>query len=58
MPDKIALEHREQPPVCPHCKTTLNEMGWHKIRGGPAMIGYTAILSCPHCHAALGAMSG
>lgn len=58
MPDKITLEHSELPPVCPHCRMTLTQIAWHKIRGGPAMISYTAILSCPHCHKALGAMSG
>lgn len=58
MPDKIALEQSEFPPVCPHCRATLTEIAWHKIRGGPAMISYTAILSCPHCHKTLGAMSG
>jgi uncharacterized protein with PIN domain len=58
MPDKITLEHSEQPPVCPHCHATLTEIAWHKIRGGPPMMAYTAVLSCPHCHKALGAMSG
>ncbi|MGH7539091.1 MAG: hypothetical protein ACREMF_10670 [Gemmatimonadales bacterium] len=57
MAQKIQLQHSELPPVCPHCKATLSEMAWHKIRGGPAMIGYVAIVSCPRCKKALGAMA-
>ena len=56
MPDKIQLEFSELPPVCPHCKTALTSMTWHKVKGGPGMVSYIAILSCPHCKKALGAL--
>jgi hypothetical protein len=31
-------------------------MAWHKVKGGPALIGYIAIMSCPHCKKVLGAV--
>jgi uncharacterized protein with PIN domain len=54
MAEKIALETTELPPVCPHCKTSLTEMSWHKVKGGPGMMSYIAIMSCPHCRKVLG----
>jgi uncharacterized protein YbaR (Trm112 family) len=56
MTEKIQLEESQLPPVCPHCKTVLTEMTWHKIKGGPWAVGYIAIVSCPICKKALGAM--
>lgn len=56
MTEKIQLERSEFPPTCPHCKATLNEMTWHKVKGGPALVGYIAIMSCPHCKKVLGAV--
>lgn len=56
MPDKIQLEFNELPPVCPHCKASLTDLHWHKVKGGPGMVSYIAILSCPHCKKALGAL--
>ncbi len=54
MVEKIALEQTEMPPVCPHCNATLTEMSWHKIKGGPGLVSYIAIMSCPHCRKVLG----
>ena len=54
MAEKIKLEPSDFPPVCPHCKATLTQMSWHKVKGGPQMVSYIAILSCPHCRRVLG----
>jgi glutaredoxin len=56
MAEKIQLERSELPPTCPHCKATLTEMTWHKVKGGPGLVGYIAIMSCPHCKKVLGAV--
>jgi hypothetical protein len=56
MTEKIQLEQGETPPLCPHCKAPLTAMDWHKVRGGPWAVGYIAIMSCPTCHKALGAI--
>ena len=55
MSEKPRLEQSEMPPVCPHCKTSLRSVQWHKVQGGPGMIAYLVLLSCPHCKAMLGA---
>ncbi|MGD8277624.1 MAG: hypothetical protein PVH00_06335 [Gemmatimonadota bacterium] len=54
MAEKIRLEESELPPVCPHCKTTLTNIAWHKVKGGPMGINYIAVMSCPHCKKMLG----
>ncbi len=56
MGEKIQLELSELPPLCPHCKATLAGLTWHKVKGGPGMVHYIAIVSCPHCKKALGAL--
>ena len=56
MNEKIELEQSEFPPSCPHCKATLTQMSWHKVKGGPALVGYIAIMTCPHCRRVLGAI--
>jgi len=56
MTEKIQLEQSELPPACPYCHTELTEMNWHKVKGGPSMITYMAIMSCPHCRRVLGAV--
>jgi glutaredoxin len=56
MTDKIQLEHSESTPQCPHCKAALTRMNWHKVKGGPSMVTYIAIMSCPHCRRVLGAV--
>lgn len=56
MSEKVELERSEQPPVCPHCKATLDEMTWHKVKGGPGSVSYIALMSCPHCRKLLGAI--
>jgi len=54
MAEKIKLDQGELPPVCPHCKTTLTKMVWHKVKGGPMGINYIVAISCPHCSRVLG----
>jgi hypothetical protein len=56
MAEKVELEETELPPNCPHCTTALRRVHWHKIRGGPGLVNYIALLSCPHCRALLGAL--
>jgi uncharacterized protein YbaR (Trm112 family) len=56
MNEKIQLEESELPPVCPHCRAALTQMAWHKVKGGPWSVHYIAILSCPFCKKALGAL--
>ncbi|HXF94585.1 MAG TPA: hypothetical protein VNI61_00645 [Gemmatimonadales bacterium] len=54
MAEKIQLEESEMPPTCPHCKATLASLTWHKVKGGPGLMSYIAIMSCPHCRRVLG----
>jgi len=56
MPEKVKLQETEVPPNCPHCKAALQRVHWHKIQGGPGMVNYIALVSCPHCRAMLGAL--
>lgn len=56
MAEKIQLDQSEMPPQCPHCQETLTTMHWHKVQGGPWALRYIAIMSCPHCRKALGAI--
>jgi hypothetical protein len=56
MSEKIQLEESEHPPACPHCKATLDEVAWHKVKGGPGMVTYIALMSCPRCRKVLGVM--
>ena len=56
MSEKIELEFSDQPPTCPHCKAALTNMLWHKVKGGPGLVSYIAILSCPNCRKAVGAL--
>lgn len=56
MSDKIQLEEGALPPVCPHCKASLTQMAWHKVKGGPWVVHYIAVLSCPFCKKALGVL--
>ena len=54
MSDKTKLEESKQPPVCPHCKTSLQKVSWHKVDGDPGMMSYFVLVSCPYCKAMLG----
>jgi|GEM_PF-6321127 len=54
MSEKSRLEESAQPPVCPHCKTSLRNLNWHKVDGGPGSISYLVLISCPACKAMLG----
>ena len=56
MADKVKLEESEQPPTCPHCKAPLRKVHWHKVQGGPGMVNYIALLSCPSCRMLLGSL--
>jgi uncharacterized protein with PIN domain len=54
MTEKPRLEESTQPPACPHCKTSLRTVRWHKVKGEPGMMSYFVLVSCPHCKAMLG----
>ncbi|MDH5196259.1 MAG: hypothetical protein OEY20_03285 [Gemmatimonadota bacterium] len=56
MGEKIRLEESELPPSCPHCKTSLRKIHWHKVQGGPGLVNYIVLMSCPHCRNVLGTL--
>jgi glutaredoxin len=56
MGEKTQLEESALPPSCPHCKTSLKKVMWHKVQGGPGMVNYIVLMSCPHCRAMLGTL--
>jgi glutaredoxin len=56
MAEKVELKESESPPSCPHCKTALRKVHWHKVQGGPGMVNYIVLVSCPHCRMLLGTL--
>lgn len=56
MSEKIELEQSQTTPLCPHCQAALTRMHWHKVHGGPSMVNYIVIMSCPHCRRVVGAV--
>lgn len=54
MSEKPKLEESTQAPVCPHCKSQLRKIHWHKVEGGPGSMSYFVLVSCPNCQAMLG----
>ena len=56
--DKVALEPDEAHPLCPWCGTPLARVHWHRIRGGPSLLHYVAVLSCAACRGVLDVLEG
>jgi uncharacterized protein with PIN domain len=54
VPEKVKLEESEHPPTCPHCKAPLRKVHWHRVQGGPGMVSYIVLMSCPSCRTLLG----
>ena len=54
MRDKPQLEESTHPPLCPHCKAPLRKLDWHKVKGGPSLMSYVALVSCGACRMLLG----
>lgn len=55
---KIVLERTDAPPLCSACGVPLVRMWWHKIRGGPATLPYTVVLSCGGCRTLIDVLTG
>ena len=55
---KIVLEEAATPPRCPACEAPLDRLHWHKIRGGPSLMHYVVVLSCPGCRGVLDILEG
>jgi hypothetical protein len=55
---KVVLEWTNDVPLCPACERPLARVCWHKIRGGPAVLPYTVVLSCGGCLTLLDVLTG
>lgn len=55
---KIAIAESTAHPLCPWCEAPLARIHWHKVRGGPALLNYVAVLSCTACRAVLDILEG
>ena len=51
MAPKLASKEVDYDPLCPHCESKLDEVGWRKIKSwGTAEY----VFICPHCKKVLG----
>jgi hypothetical protein len=54
----MALVETDEHPCCPSCEAPLDRLHWHKVRGGPALLTYVAVISCAACGAVLDVLEG
>ena len=52
------LVQSDEHPFCPWCEASLDRLHWHKVRGGPALLQYVAVISCAECGGALDVLEG